>query len=618
MPKRMWDEKEIIKIAEEHGGEGGGAVQSVNGKTGKVVLSASDIKSTNTQSIQANLERIDLEVEGLVDDVADLNTSKLDASKSALSAIGGLVVPMSTPTSDELVGIDTTGAQARVTIGSGLTLVNGELSATGGGTGGVSKEYVDGEISRVEGEIPDVSGKLDRVDTADTYRRAYSVDSNGNQALTPMSAGNIADSICRRNTTGNIAVGEPTVDSHAATKAYVDGLLADKQDKLDTWANYAYEDEDWEGKRQAHIQFLVATEKGTYDINDVTFKLGDTVTGSVGSDNKWNGLTINGEYHDLATGGGQPQPAEVQIDNKTIVKEDGKLKTVIGGGESVDVIQEFDVKATISDDSFTDTEQLVTSEQTFWRDLQFKANLDGWDTTFLPTKIEFDMDAFRYFAYYYPNGSDVFPDGACIRIQCTGTEETAIINPYETIKIRGSSFTGTHLYVSLYKVEQVGATYIPVDGQTIIVEDGKLKAVSSTPSNMVTTDTKQDITGAKLFKQSVVGIVRSDGTDSQYVPAAMLQYVSNQPKITIGTMLVSALRTQSGISGANSKLVVEFTPNSQTQVVNAYPTVSKFSLGTTNNKFLNIYATNVNGCAEETWTFTLADGSTVTKTLMAK
>lgn len=142
MPKRMWDEKEIIKIAEEHGGEGGGAVQSVNGKTGAVVLSASDINATNAQSVQANLERIDLEVEGLVDDVADLNTGKLDASKSAVSTVGGLVTPMSTPTSDELVGIDTTGAQSRVTIGSGLTLVNGELSAQGGGGGGGSTKYM--------------------------------------------------------------------------------------------------------------------------------------------------------------------------------------------------------------------------------------------------------------------------------------------------------------------------------------------------------------------------------------------------------------------------------------------------------------------------------------------
>lgn len=63
MSRRMWDEKEIIQIAEEYGGGGeGGAVNSVNGKKGNVVLSASDIKATNSASIQSNLERIDEEI----------------------------------------------------------------------------------------------------------------------------------------------------------------------------------------------------------------------------------------------------------------------------------------------------------------------------------------------------------------------------------------------------------------------------------------------------------------------------------------------------------------------------------------------------------------------------
>lgn len=132
MSRRMWDKNELINIAEEHSG---GDVNSVNGETGDVVLTASDIKATNTQSVQANLERIDLEVEGLVDDVTDLDNGKLDASKQAVSDVGGLVIPTSAPTNEELVGIGTDGAQERVTIGNNLTLSNGVLSATGGGSG---------------------------------------------------------------------------------------------------------------------------------------------------------------------------------------------------------------------------------------------------------------------------------------------------------------------------------------------------------------------------------------------------------------------------------------------------------------------------------------------------
>lgn len=96
-------------------------------------LSASLVVATNTQTVQANLERIDLEVEGVIDDISDLQTGKLNANKAAVSAVGGLVVPTATPTSEELVGIDTEGAQERITIGSNLTLQNGVLSATGGG-----------------------------------------------------------------------------------------------------------------------------------------------------------------------------------------------------------------------------------------------------------------------------------------------------------------------------------------------------------------------------------------------------------------------------------------------------------------------------------------------------
>lgn len=48
----------------------GGNVTSVNEQTGDVVLTASDIYVTNSQSVQANLERIDGEVEDVIDTLA--------------------------------------------------------------------------------------------------------------------------------------------------------------------------------------------------------------------------------------------------------------------------------------------------------------------------------------------------------------------------------------------------------------------------------------------------------------------------------------------------------------------------------------------------------------------
>lgn len=288
MSRRMWDEKELIKIAEEHG-SGEGAVKSVNEKTGDVVLKASDIKATNNQTIQANLENIDgriddltsdeiivgesvetgyegspitnaiaglseridakqdalevgtgldlvegdlnidfdvvqhtltagsnitivdnvisasgsggsvtpedlveilegsdtvvvdinetddkvqikldqdvvddignlgtrldaaeLEIDGLTDDVSDLNTNKLNASKSAVATVGGLVIPNAAPTAHKLVGIDTTNAQELIGIGTNLSIENGVLNATGGGatyTAGDGIDITNNEIS---------------------------------------------------------------------------------------------------------------------------------------------------------------------------------------------------------------------------------------------------------------------------------------------------------------------------------------------------------------------------------------------------------------------------------------------------------------------------------------
>lgn len=72
------DNNSVIISAKEYGEGGGGAVSSVNGKVGAVVLNASDILVQNSQTIQANLERIDGSIEDLIDDVADVN-DRIDA-----------------------------------------------------------------------------------------------------------------------------------------------------------------------------------------------------------------------------------------------------------------------------------------------------------------------------------------------------------------------------------------------------------------------------------------------------------------------------------------------------------------------------------------------------------
>lgn len=73
-----------------------------------------------------------------------------------------------------------------------------------------------------------------------------------------------------------------------------------------------------------------------------------------------------------------------------------------------------------------------------------------------------------------------------------------------------------------------GVISIEVDGQTIQVVDGKLAASSTTPTNMVTTDTSQDITGQKSFttgktifkntdsNRKILGEINSNGAYCNY------------------------------------------------------------------------------------------------------
>lgn len=71
--------------------------------------------------------------------------AKLNASKDAISTVGGLVKPTATPSATELVGINSAKEQVRVNIGNGLSFDENTktLSASGGGgSGGVGNLYL--------------------------------------------------------------------------------------------------------------------------------------------------------------------------------------------------------------------------------------------------------------------------------------------------------------------------------------------------------------------------------------------------------------------------------------------------------------------------------------------
>ena len=62
--------------------------------------------------------------------------TKLNASKEAISNVGGLVIPSSAPSSHVLVGIDTSNGQELIGLGPNFSIVNGKLTYTESGGGG--------------------------------------------------------------------------------------------------------------------------------------------------------------------------------------------------------------------------------------------------------------------------------------------------------------------------------------------------------------------------------------------------------------------------------------------------------------------------------------------------
>lgn len=99
--RRMLSEEQLKKKILQYAPSG--AVNSVNGKTGVVVLKDNDIHIstdlTNTKTIHSELERIDGEVEDCIDDIAALETA-------------------------------ITGKQNTLTAGTNITIVNDVISAT--------------------------------------------------------------------------------------------------------------------------------------------------------------------------------------------------------------------------------------------------------------------------------------------------------------------------------------------------------------------------------------------------------------------------------------------------------------------------------------------------------
>lgn len=129
VPNTKW-----VQAAIAAGGGGSGAVTSVNGKTGEVVLAATDVGAATTVDITTALEPYAK--------TADVNTTLTDYAKSA-----DVTAEITTATA---------GLQPKLTAGANITISEDNvISATGGGTGGAVTS-VNGKTGEVVLSASDV------------------------------------------------------------------------------------------------------------------------------------------------------------------------------------------------------------------------------------------------------------------------------------------------------------------------------------------------------------------------------------------------------------------------------------------------------------------------------
>jgi hypothetical protein len=127
------------------GGTGGGAVSSVNGKTGEVVLNAADVGAITGAEADT---KITTALEPYAK-TADVTTTLAGYAKSAdvTAEISTAVAPLATT---EALATGLKGKQDTLTAGDGITIsADNVISATGGGTGGGAVDSVNGKTGAV-------------------------------------------------------------------------------------------------------------------------------------------------------------------------------------------------------------------------------------------------------------------------------------------------------------------------------------------------------------------------------------------------------------------------------------------------------------------------------------
>lgn len=226
---------------------------------------------------------------------------------------------------------------------------------------------------------------------------------------------------------------------------------------------------------------------------------------------------------------------KVKPDGTTItITGDGTISAVGGGG------------STPTNMVTTDTDQTINGRKIF-------ANSTG--TTFTGTSsnsnsLTIDADD-KEIRFNSANGSP-----AVIKNQGWSSTDLNIGNNFNSVKITTTLYDkngneivggGASGDVPIATTETAGK--VKPDGTTITVtNDGTISAAPSTPSNMVTTDTAQDITGKKTIVNSDGLCFKSTNSLSTSVTAQIVNTSSSVPN-TIGKVTISPDKSSGSSNG---------------------------------------------------------------------
>lgn len=248
--------------------------------------------------------------------------------------------PISTATQEAITAEINRAKEAETTITNSL---NKEIKSREDLGTELNKKISD-EVERATNAESDlntkVDTKLDRVDASGTYKRVYTIETNGTQSVYNLTNESLQNSIPLRDNTKNFKIDVPTSDEYCANKKYVDDKFVAKVTSAGTSRVYGVSSN---GNQKV---FKVANE--TSEANTIAQRdsKGDLVANTFKGNVESNTVTINNTPTDDSHAATKKyvddslknslDPNYVHTDNNYTTEEKNKVATIDDKVDKVD------------------------------------------------------------------------------------------------------------------------------------------------------------------------------------------------------------------------------------------------------------------------------------------